>query len=167
MTVFPPLVLASASPRRRECLDMLGLTYTVHPAHMEEHGRPGESAVEHVERLAREKAEAVAARFPEAELFYLIGADHVPTLPEWREAAALADAATFVVVPRSDGSGEGAGKLETGVAEFPPSFRGTVLRGEPTAISASDLRNRLRAGKSIENFVPPQVAAALKVRHSY
>ena len=108
-----------------------------------------------------------AARFPEAELFYLIGADHVPTLPEWREAAALADAATFVVVPRPDGSGEGAGKLETGVAEFPPSFRGTVLRGEPTAISASDLRNRLRAGKSIENFVPPQVAAALKVRHSY
>jgi nicotinic acid mononucleotide adenylyltransferase len=57
--------------------------------------------------------------------------------------------------------------LETGVAEFPPSFRGTMLRGEPTAISASDLRNRLRAGKSIENFVPPQVAAALKVRHSY
>jgi nicotinic acid mononucleotide adenylyltransferase len=42
-----------------------------------------------------------------------------------------------------------------------------VLRGKPTAISASDLRNRLRAGKSIENFVPPQVAAALKVRHSY
>ena len=108
-----------------------------------------------------------AGRFPEAELFYLIGADHVPTLPEWREAAALADAATFVVVPRPDGSGEGAWKLETGVAEFPPSFRGTMLRGEPTAISASDLRNRLRAGKSIENFVPPQVAAALKVRHSY
>jgi nicotinate-nucleotide adenylyltransferase len=107
-----------------------------------------------------------AARFPEAELFYLIGADHVPTLPEWREAAALADAATFVVVPRSDGSGES----ETGVAEFPPTFRGAVLRGEPVAISASDLRDRLRAGEpieEIENFVPAAVAAALKVRHSY
>ena len=101
-----------------------------------------------------------AARFPEAELFYLIGADHVPTLPEWREAAALADAVTFVVVPRP-------GELETGVAELPPSFRGTVLRGKPVAISASDLRERLRAGESIENFVPPAVAAALKVEHSY
>ena len=101
-----------------------------------------------------------AARFPEAELFYLIGADHVPTLPEWREAAALADAVTFVVVPRS-------GELETGVAEFPLSFRGTVLRGKPAAISASDLRKRLRAGESIENFVPPAVAAALNVKHCY
>lgn len=101
-----------------------------------------------------------AARFPEAELFYLIGADHVPTLPEWREAAALADAVTFVVVPRP-------GELETGVAEFSLSFRGTVLRGKPAAISASDLRKRLRAGESIENFVPPAVAAALNVKHCY
>ncbi len=101
-----------------------------------------------------------ATRFPEAELFYLIGADHVPTLPEWREAAALADAVTFVVVPRP-------GELETGVVKFPPSFRGTVLRGKPVAISASDLRERLRAGESIGNFVPPAVAAALKVEHSY
>jgi nicotinate-nucleotide adenylyltransferase len=101
-----------------------------------------------------------AARFPEAELFYLIGADHVPTLPEWREAAALADAVTFVVVPRP-------GEFETGVAEFPLSFRGTVLRGKPAAISASDLRKRLRAGESIENFVPPAVAAALNVKHCY
>ena len=101
-----------------------------------------------------------AARFPEAELFYLIGADHVLKLPEWREAAALADAVTFVVVPRP-------GELETEVAEFPLSFRGMVLRGKPAAISASDLRKRLRAGESIENFVPPAVAAALNVKHCY
>ena len=100
------------------------------------------------------------ARFPEAELFYLIGADHVPTLPHWREAAALADAVTFVVVPRP-------GELEPGMGEFPLSFRGTVLRGKPAAISASDLRKRLRAGQSIENFVPPAVATALNVKHCY
>lgn len=38
------------------------------------------------------------ARHPEAELFWLIGADHVPTLPQWREAEALAKAVTFVVI---------------------------------------------------------------------
>ncbi|MEE2669126.1 MAG: Maf family protein [Gemmatimonadota bacterium] len=66
MIEIPPLVLASASPRRRECLDMLGLRYTVHPARISEHERPGESAVEYVERLAQEKALTVAAQFPEA-----------------------------------------------------------------------------------------------------
>ena len=66
MIEAPPLVLASASPRRRECLDMLGLRYTVHPPRIPENERPGESAVEYVERLAQEKALTVAAQFPEA-----------------------------------------------------------------------------------------------------
>ena len=35
-------------------------------------------------------ARAYARRFPGAELFYLVGADHVPHLPKWREAADLA-----------------------------------------------------------------------------
>ena len=39
-------------------------------------------------------------RFPSAELFFLIGADHVPMLPKWRAADALAELATFVVIPR-------------------------------------------------------------------
>jgi nicotinate-nucleotide adenylyltransferase len=100
---------------------------------------------------------AMAERFPEAELFYLIGADHVPTLPQWREAEALAQLATFVVVPRP---GEP-------VADFPEPFRGQVLRGQPMAISASDIRQRLREGKSIEHLVPPGVAATLETRHIY
>src|SRR5688572_14521185 len=40
------------------------------------------------------------ARFPGAELFYLIGADHVPTLPKWRDAEELARLVQFVVIPR-------------------------------------------------------------------
>ncbi len=99
----------------------------------------------------------VAERFPEAELFYLIGADHVPTLPEWREAEALAALATFVVIPRP-------GETEN---QFPEPFRGRVLRGQPVEISASDIRARLREGKSIEQLVPPGVAAALKTGHIY
>ena len=100
---------------------------------------------------------AVTERFPDAELFYLIGADHVPTLPEWREAEALAALATFVVIPRL-------GETEN---QFPEPFRGRVLRGQPVEISASDIRARLREGKSIEQLVPPGVAAALKTGHIY
>ena len=99
----------------------------------------------------------VAERFPEAELFYLIGADHVPTLPEWREAEALARLTNFVVVPRS-------GETES---QFPEPFRGQVLRGQPVEISASDIRQRLREGKSVEHLVPPGVAVALKTGHIY
>ena len=56
------LVLASASPRRRELLAQAGYTFTVSPAHIPEEPRPGESPIAYVVRLAREKAEAVYAQ---------------------------------------------------------------------------------------------------------
>jgi septum formation protein len=56
------LVLASASPRRREYLERLGYRFEVAVPGIEERARPGEGAVEYVERNAREKAADVAAR---------------------------------------------------------------------------------------------------------
>jgi septum formation protein len=53
------LVLASASPRRRELLAQAGFAFTVHPAHIAEDPLPGEEPIAYVTRLAREKAEAV------------------------------------------------------------------------------------------------------------
>jgi septum formation protein len=53
------LVLASASPRRRELLAQAGFTFTVHPAHIPEDPLPNEDPTACVTRLAREKAEAV------------------------------------------------------------------------------------------------------------
>jgi len=55
-------VLASGSPRRRELLSQLGLLFDVDAAHLYETPRPGEPPREYVERLAREKASAVAGR---------------------------------------------------------------------------------------------------------
>jgi septum formation protein len=60
----PTLVLASGSPRRAELLSLLGLRFTVDPAHLAEDLLPEESAEAHVERLAREKALTVAQRNP-------------------------------------------------------------------------------------------------------
>jgi len=53
------LVLASASPRRRELLTQAGYSFTVQPAHIPEDARQGEDPIAYVVRLAREKAEAV------------------------------------------------------------------------------------------------------------
>lgn len=61
-TGTPSLVLASASPRRADVLRQLGLDVQVSPADVEESYLPGESPTEHVERLARDKATAVAER---------------------------------------------------------------------------------------------------------
>ena len=56
-----PLILASASPRRRELLAQAGFTFDVIPADVPELRKPGEDPIRFVTRLAREKAEAVAA----------------------------------------------------------------------------------------------------------
>lgn len=55
------IVLASASPRRAELLRNAGIPFTVRPAHIPEQRNPGEPATEYVKRLAREKAQAIAA----------------------------------------------------------------------------------------------------------
>jgi len=92
-----------------------------------------------------------ARRFPQADLFYLIGADHVPQLPRWRAAEELARLVTFVVIPRP---GEEA-------APLPSPFRGQQLGGFRVGISSSQIRARLRAGRTIDFLVPPAVAADL------
>src|ERR1700716_2833525 len=58
MTALPTLILASASPRRRELLGGLGLRFTIRAVDLDETPRPGEPPDETVRRLAREKAAA-------------------------------------------------------------------------------------------------------------
>ncbi|RMG13412.1 MAG: septum formation inhibitor Maf [Deltaproteobacteria bacterium] len=60
------LVLASASPRRRQLLGWLGVDFEVDPAAVDETQRPGEAPTDFVCRMATEKAKAVATRHPGA-----------------------------------------------------------------------------------------------------
>lgn len=53
------LILASASPRRRQLLEQVGYRFEVHPAHIPEDPLPVEDPTAYVMRLARQKAEAV------------------------------------------------------------------------------------------------------------
>jgi nicotinate-nucleotide adenylyltransferase len=98
-----------------------------------------------------------AKRFPGAQLFYLIGADNISKLNEWREAAELAKLAEFIAIPRPG---------ET-VAEFPKPFRGRILKGFPIEISSSQIRARVKAGLLIENLVPPFIADAIHAAKLY
>ncbi|HEV3031397.1 MAG TPA: Maf family protein [Polyangia bacterium] len=57
----PDLVLASASPRRRELLERVGLSLVVAAADVDETPRPGERPTDYVRRVAGAKCDAVAA----------------------------------------------------------------------------------------------------------
>ena len=72
-----PVVLASASPRRRELLSELGLAFQVIPADVVEEPDPGESPVSTVTRLSLAKAMAVA---PQVNSGYIIAADSLVVL---------------------------------------------------------------------------------------
>ncbi|MBX6359746.1 Maf family protein [Pseudacidobacterium ailaaui] len=79
------LVLASASPRRRELLAQAGFSFTVRPSAIPEEMQPGENPIAFAMRLAREKADAVfndqaATETPEDPLLVL-GADTVVISP--------------------------------------------------------------------------------------
>ena len=56
------VVLASGSPRRRQLLELIGIPHEVRPSNIDETMRPREAPRRHAERLAREKATAIATR---------------------------------------------------------------------------------------------------------
>ena len=60
------VILASASPRRRELLALVGIEHEVRPANIDESLLAGETPVAHAERLARAKAHTIAGREPGA-----------------------------------------------------------------------------------------------------
>jgi septum formation protein len=72
-----PLILASASPRRRELLAATGLAFDIIPATIDESPLPGEVAETYVQRLAVTKAHEVSQRHPGA---VVLGADTTVTI---------------------------------------------------------------------------------------
>lgn len=60
------LILASASPRRKQLLEMLGLEFTVVPSAITETVTPGLAPLKQVEVLSLQKAESVGRQFPDA-----------------------------------------------------------------------------------------------------
>lgn len=98
-----------------------------------------------------------AMRFPGTELFYLIGADNVASLPGWREAGNLAQLAEFVAIPRPGESS----------ATFPSPFRGRMLKGFPLGVSSSQIRERVKAGLPIDHLVPPPVVETIRNQGLY
>ena len=98
-----------------------------------------------------------AKTYPGAKLFYLVGADNVPKLNQWREANELAKLAEFVVIPRPGDA----------PMPLPSPFRGRYLNGFPLGVSASQIRARAKAGLPLEPLVPTAVAQFIRNNRLY
>jgi septum formation protein len=68
------VILASQSPRRRDLLTLIGVPHEVRPADVDETAHPDEAPVPHAERLARAKAQTLAAHDGDA---LVIGSDTI------------------------------------------------------------------------------------------
>ncbi|MBT5928259.1 MAG: nicotinate (nicotinamide) nucleotide adenylyltransferase [Verrucomicrobia bacterium] len=97
------------------------------------------------------------SRFPDAQLCYLIGADHIEKLLLWREAVTLAESLEFLVVPRP-------GEKK---ASLPEPFKGSYLSGFPCQISASMIRERVRMALPISGLVSSFVEEDIVNRRIY
>jgi nicotinate-nucleotide adenylyltransferase len=98
-----------------------------------------------------------AQKFSGTKLFYLIGADNVPKLTQWREANELATLAEFIVIPRPGDA----------PAPLPNPFRGRYLNGFPFSVSASQVRARAKAGSRLEPLVPAAVEQFIRNNRLY
>jgi septum formation protein len=123
----PRVILASASPRRRELLSLIGIEHEVRPANIDETYLPGEAAREHAERLAREKAGAIEV--PDA---ITIGSDTIVVVdgrvlgkPRDREHAAemLHQLSGRSHVVMTGVAAKWRGKLVSGLEEVGVTFR--------------------------------------------
>ena len=91
---------------------------------------------------------AFAARDPEAERFFLLGADAWRSFPRWRSPDEIMRLATVVVLTRG---GDPIGPASAGLRAP------RVLPTRRIDISSTEIRSRVRAGLSLRGFVPEAV----------
>jgi len=137
------IMLASASPRRRELLAGLGVDFEVYPVNTDESRHPGESPAALAVRLAAAKAEAARRQLGAKDPRPVLAADTVVALGQ-HVFGKPADAADAVVMLRSLSAREH--RVYTAVS------LDTGLRREG-ALSESVVRFRPLSGEEIEAYV--------------
>ncbi|HEY0930306.1 MAG TPA: nicotinate (nicotinamide) nucleotide adenylyltransferase [Gemmatimonas sp.] len=99
--------------------------------------------------------EAVQRRWPEAHLHLLVGRDVVPTLPRWHQIGRLLSMVRMVVLTR-DAAPEAGTLMING--ESDGGVVAEVLSTRRVDMSSTEIRSRVRDGRSIRGFVPDAVA---------
>jgi len=103
----------------------------------------------------------IRQRFPDVTVYFLLGADKLGELRQWREIGRVVQLCRFGVFPRP-------GQTRPDPADLPA---GAVIEYAPYArqieISSSEIRRRVAEGQSIRYLVPDSVAMMIAERHLY
>ena len=126
--------------------------------------RPGKSYSVDTIRLLQQKYGA------QTQLFFLIGLDAFLDFPSWREPLTLLELCPFVVlsrpIPYPSLANLDAGRISR--LESPIGKQRLIcLKLPPFAISASDIRSRVRQGLPVANLLPPLVESYILQHHLY
>jgi nicotinate-nucleotide adenylyltransferase len=98
------------------------------------------------------------AEYPEAELFFIVGADVLPELHLWKDVYRLLQACTLVPFTRPGISADALRPERLRLdAPWPERLLGNLTSGRGVDVSSSDIRHRVAEGMSIRYLVPPAV----------
>lgn len=105
-------------------------------------------------------ARTLGAEHPDAELFWILGADQIAQLHHWRNIDELAALVSFIAFERP-------GSESLLHPELLDHIR--ILRGKsrPLEISSTEIRERLKSGRSAKYFLPEKVFDYIKAENLY
>ena len=104
-------------------------------------------------------------RFPEAELFLVIGSDMLFTFRQWHQWRRILSMCTLVIAARDD---ESIDKLENVLADLSKDgAKGMILRTKPIDISSTELRNMIMGGKDCKEYLPQSVSSYILKHRLY
>jgi nicotinate-nucleotide adenylyltransferase len=94
-----------------------------------------------------------AGRYLSAELFFLVGADVLSSFAQWRDPHTVLELATLAVMVRGAESEGAVRDVDAALAD-----RATFIPTRRIDVSSTEIRDRVRAGRSIHGFVTDAVA---------
>ena len=118
-----------------------------------------------------------ARRVPSAERYFLVGADVLASFAQWRDPQTVLDLATLAVLTRRADAGEGRAGGAAGADEQRPNAarslvdalarRSTVVPTRRIDVSSTEIRDRVRSGRSIHGFVTDTVGEYITAHGLY
>ena len=102
--------------------------------------------------------EIFAQRYPTAERFFLVGEDAMAAFTSWREPSRILELARLAILRRPAVAGERRPELPDGTI---------ALSTRLVDVSSTEIRERVRCGKSIHGFVPDSIAEYIESERLY